>query len=249
MSDHNIDIDEVRDYLQDRLSPARKREIDEQIANDPAYAQEFDQQKELVESMTIFYRDRLKKRLQEEERSGRSPKSVPIKSSSSRRWWAMAASLVLIAVSGYFLFFSGPSSGDLFDDYYRPYYNVLSGGERAPGSEGSDAMALYDQGRYKEAISVFQQEINDTDSPESTALTFYLGLSYLASNQSSMAIEQLEKVISGQFMVLHEPAKWYLGLAYLQSDDPENAKKIFRQIESGAGAYQDKASEILEQLP
>jgi len=246
VSDYNIDIDEVRDYLQDKLSSQRKQEIDKMIASDPEYAREFTQQKELVESMTVFYRGKLKQKLKAEDQAKR-PKQVRSASISKRRWWAMAASVVLIAVSGYLLFFSDPSSQELFDEYYRPYYNVLTSGERSGEKTEMDAMSLYERGRYQEAITAFQEEIKDPSSQ--TALVFYLGLSYLAADQPLKAIENIEKVISGPASVLQEPAQWYLGLAYLKAEDIENAQRVFREIQNTSGSYQDQSSEILDQLP
>ncbi len=246
MSDYNIDIDEVRDYLQDKLSSQRKQEIDKMIASDPEYAREFTEQKELVESMTMFYRGKLKQRLKEEDQAKR-PAQGKSASIDKRRWWAMVASLALIAVSGYLLFFSDPSSQELFDEHYKPYYNVLSSGERSGEITEMDAMSLYERGRYQEAIIAFHEEIKDPSSQ--TALVFYLGLSYLATDQPLKAIEKIEKVISGPATVLQEPAQWYLGLAYLKAEDIENAKRLFNEIQNSGGAYQDQSSEILDQLP
>ena len=242
--DHQIDIELVKNYVNGTLSQEHREQIEAQLAEDPTYAHEFNQLKEIVESITLFHHGELKKKLQSEDRSTKDKSHSGF---SSRRWLAMAASLVLIAVSGYFLFFSDPSPQEVYEDFYQPYYNVLSTGERGPDQAELDAVGLYEQGRYQEALEVFEQQI--VEEPDNSALIFYQGLNYLALEQSDQAIGNLQAVIDQSGGVLTQPAQWYLGLAYLQKGDLENARSVFETLLAESGAYQQEASDILQKLP
>ena len=240
---NQIDIELVKNYVNGTLSEEQRQQIEAHIAGDPGYAHEFNQLKEIVESITLFHRGELKKKLQREDEQ----KTASLPARSNRRWWAMAASIVLIAVSGYLLFFIDPSPQEVYEDFYRPYYNVLSSGERSPDQTELDAVGLYEQGQYEKALEVFERQL--TAEPDNWGLVFYQGLNFLALERSEEAINNLEKVTNSSQIVLAEPAQWYLGLAYLQAGNLDQAKSVFSAIQNGTGTYQQKASEILQELP
>jgi tetratricopeptide (TPR) repeat protein len=77
----------------------------------------------------------------------------------------------------------------------------------------------YDNGRYEEAISYFEQ-VEDEQS-----VLLYLGNSYLALDKAEEAIPLFEKLIE-EYDVFDEQAEWYLVLALLHVGKTYDANKI-----------------------
>ncbi len=238
-----LDIEQVRNYLNGTLPDDQRKEIDRKLQSDPQYAREFEDQKVIIESINHFYRGELKKKLQTRDREIGVRR---VKTVSMRRWWAMAAAVMLLAVSGYFLFFYSADPGELFDQYYKPYYNVLDGSVRNGETISSPGLVLYDEGKYQAAAIALGEELEQ--NPGDAGLTFYQGLCYLETNEYSAAIDNLRAVSQMETHVLQQPAQWYLGLTYLKANQPNAAATVFQSIRDSTSSYREQAAEILDQL-
>lgn len=86
------------------------------------------------------------------------------------------------------------------------------------------------------------QGINDRNKAQ-----FYLGLSYLGTEQLNKAIANLQQV-EQQAGMYAKDARWYKGLAHLKSGDKAQAKQIFQQIAQQQSAYSKEAQQILTRL-
>lgn len=217
------------------------------LATDPLFREEFDYNKDLLDSMRIHYKSALKHKLQKLEAVSVVPSQ---KKTSSRRIFkrvGMAASIALAITLGYVLLFNRTDPQAIFVQYYAPYYNVLDGTERSMEDERGDlAMRLYDQQRYEEAVKVFDTAL--TKNPDNINLQFYKALSLMSIGQADSAIVQLQQVLENTQDQWYEPARWYLGLAYLQSGQVNQAKGIFIAIKASDDSYSERAIEILEAL-
>lgn len=217
----------------------------EKNLEDPQFREAFEFNKDLLDSMRIHYRSELKNKLKSLD-DGMVPS---IAKSTNKRFYmiGVAAAIVFIVASTLVFLFDQTDHQELFSEYYSPYYNVLDEAERSLDGEGEDlAMRLYDQRKYEEAITVFEEAIQN--NPNSEALRFYQALSYLSIGQADSAIVQLSPIASASQARFREPARWYLGLAYLRRDDLKEAEAIFKSIVDDGDSYSDRAKEILEAL-
>lgn len=76
---------------------------------------------------------------------------------------------------------------------------------------------------------------------------FYLGISYLKTDQSAQALRTLQQVKQPPF--LRATAQWYEALCFLQDHQPEQARIILTRIEQQSShPYQIEAQQLLELL-
>jgi tetratricopeptide (TPR) repeat protein len=240
------DIDETKRYLQGKMSAEEAAAFEKNLETDPQFREEFAFNKDLLESMRIHYKSVLKDKLQSLEYSAEDSQ----KKGGQRRFFqitGMAAAIALVVAVGYGLFFTPSDPQGVFDQHFTPYYNVLGGTERSAGNVSGDlAMRLYEQQQYEEALVIFREAIRQ--HPDNTSLLFYKALSHLSVAQADSAIVDLNQVVNEPEGQLQEPARWYLGLAYLQKGDVRQAKEIFAIIKASADSYSERAGEILEAL-
>lgn len=240
------DIDQTRRYLQGKMSAEETASFEKNLKTDPQFREEFDFNKDLLESMRIHYKAVLKDKLQHLEEATDQPQ----KKTGQRHFFritGIAAAIALLVAVGYGLFFTSSDPQAVFDQYYTPYYNVLEGTERSAGNASGDlAMRLYEQQRYEEALPVFGEAVSQ--NPNNTSLLFYKALSHLSVGQADAAVMDLNQVVNKPDEQLEEPVRWYLGLAYLQKGDTEKAAAVFKEIEASGDSYSERAKEILEAL-
>lgn len=228
------------------MSAEEAASFEKNLKDDPQFREEFDFNKDLLESMRIHYKSVLKDKLVNLEK----PNEGSSKKSGKNRFFqitGIAAVVALMIALSYGLFFNPVDTQAVFEEYYSPYYNVLGGAERSVDNvNGNLAMRLYEQQQYEEALLVFREAIHQ--NPDNPSLPFYKALSHLSVEEADSAIADLTRVVNQTEAPLQEPARWYLGLAYLQKGDTKKAKELFKEIEASGDSYSERASEVLEAI-
>jgi hypothetical protein len=105
---------------------------------------------------------------------------------------------------------------------------------------------LYNQGDFKGALTSFR-EVLEVESLNPAAW-FYTGAALQGQKDYGNAITAYEKVISHQDNIFTEQAEWYLGLCYLNTEQPDKARMIFEAIVNKEGFYDEKAAFVLKKL-
>jgi hypothetical protein len=174
------------------------------------------------------------------------------KKSSGRSLFVRYTSLAAAALIGAFLLISTllPSSNPekIFNTYYKPFDAVspVTRNVNATSSdEMSSAIANYKTGHYQEAALGFasvSEKNNLAHQPE-----FLLGLSQLALGNYDKSINLLTDVAnsSGEYT---KEAKWYLGLAFLKTDNKVKAIECFGTLAKSDGFYRERSEKILRRL-
>ncbi|MEL7147548.1 MAG: tetratricopeptide repeat protein, partial [Bacteroidota bacterium] len=163
-----------------------------------------------------------------------------------KRWYYMAASLVLLIVASAVWWQYYPNPGDeVFVSYYQPYPDVLTS-RGDGGSLLNEGMVYYEQGEYPRAIDRFEDYLKDNNDDH---VRFYLAQANMANEHYEEAAQLFEVLNNLDEFGLREASEWYLTLIYLKTGQREKAKSILQKIESSANhAYGTQARQVLNQI-
>ena len=252
MKNNGHDIDKIDKYLKKQLSEQERRDFEQQMENDPDLAKEVALQQDVMEGIDAYFSKGLKRNLQELEKEIRHNQTEVVR--KKRRWFswvtAIAASVLMVLLAGYFILFSKPDNQELFQAYYQPYPNIVAPAERSENGADEDTQPfrLYESGNYSAAIPAFEIALETAEEQEKPALHFYYGLSLLHLGKTAPAIEHLQLVSKQEDSPFALPAQWYQALAFLKNNDPVRAKAILEELRNSDTIYQKKSMELLEEL-
>ncbi len=168
---------------------------------------------------------------------------------------SIAATICLLLYAGLGIMSNNtvPASGDLFQEYHSPLPVAIpdKGIKRDLMTAEiqdylSEAFRLYESGSYDAANELFHRvERDGTSSPE---VLFYHGLSLLASGRTDLSIEKLSPLLKQ----LADPAysenlHWYLALAYVKSEDFQQAIPLLESLQNSR-FYQHKAANLIQAI-
>jgi TolA-binding protein len=136
----------------------------------------------------------------------------------------------------------------LFSSYYKPF-EAVSPVTRSINNVESDlyssAIGSFKAGDYQRAAAGFGAVLQK-DS-KSTSSEFFMGLSQLALENYFQAINLLS-IASNDTGEYAKEAKWYLGLAYLKTDNKQKATECFEFLAGSEGFYRERSEKILRRL-
>lgn len=206
---------------------------------------------DLRKAIRAQMRDELKAELQAAESQTHTAQTRTLHPKSTRRWWAAAAAVLLLVIATWsFLKTQTVDNQELFAAHFEPFDNIVVPVERGNAdnlSKAQTAFTAYENGNYAEAIAAFES------LPDSLAglpvYQFYGAIARLQIGDGENVTQTLQNLSDSASFQFQKPAAWYLGLAYLQSDNADAARKIFTEIKADTThPYQKEAAEILEKL-
>jgi tetratricopeptide (TPR) repeat protein len=178
-------------------------------------------------------------------------RTVPVKSAGKSLFLRFALPAAAAIIGALILIKTLLPSYDpdkLYAKYYEPLNAVSPVTRNADaGISGTYASAVenYINHNYQAAAlgfsDVIQQDVQNVPS------RFFMGISQLELGNYDQAVKMLEDVVSRQGDFLKE-ARWYLGLAYIKTGDPEKAAGCFEILSGSSGYYSDRAREIRRRL-
>lgn len=249
--ERNIQL--IEQYLENKLNPHARAEVEEQLKSDESFNKLMDQTKTLILGIEYSGRNELLRELKAIE--GSLPEIEVMEETKVFRighhkyLWAVAASIALLIISSIFVinFYLSSSPEKLYEAYYTPYPNVVFPTKRGESESLSDkelAFQAYDLEDYGRAISLFEKIPGNQRNGE---VLLYLGNAYLAVENTGQASLNLEKLLN-TYSNFHNQAKWYLSLSYLKDGKVEEAKSLLREIDKDNNSYSIKARELLEEM-
>lgn len=224
--DHLIDR-----YFENSLTPKEQKIFNDLLQSDTAFNEEFKFQKDLKKVIAINQQEELKQVLKNKE-EGIQKDSI---FSLLPKKWLVAASIVLILGLSIWSLKSTfyPSNEAIYSDYFQPARNIVQPvvrGEEINTIEYK-AFVAYESKDYYKAINLF----NSVENSDQSSILFYKALCFMALDKSDEAIRILGPLATADHLVeedgeVLEMSKWYLGLAYVQNDDKDNAMDQFSEI-------------------
>lgn len=236
----------MEDYIHGRLSASEKESFEAEIGKDEALREEVSLHRKLVSSIETESLRQMLDQIHEKH----FEEETPVVSMQSRRsyfTWAVAASLALLVLAGWW-FFSLQSSqpASLYASYFAPATGLPTTLGYSHNTDFAEGMVSYKLGEYAEARSYWQPLLEA--APNNDTLNYYVGISYLAEEKPEQAIGHLEKVGQTESSVFSNDAHWYQALAYLLNEQEEEAKAILNELSAEGSAYREQSLKIMEEL-
>lgn len=164
----------------------------------------------------------------------------------SRRAWAVMA--VALAGALALLCYHVTTDNRLFEHYYQPYPNVVAFTERGSvvSQPENEALRLYEQGHYREALHAFEKSYQNQQATSSTL--FYAGIACIETNRLEQAEQYLLMVAQQPDSAFASQARWYLALVYVKKDERRKAAVHLATLVRQTEAYRYKARHLLNEL-
>lgn len=259
----------IEAYLTNELSDADRRSLETDLESDAELQNEVNRQRELrlglralgIQAALERARTQYNATLPADERNVNvkplpTQPSMGVRSLANWRYWAAAASVVVVLGVGYFTYRqSGNHPTDLaYADTSVPgqadqLTKEFPTGTLSPASRQQvlDALANFKAGRYDAVI----EQLNTLPADRQTIhyKNYFLGLSHLANKQPTVAIPLLQKALETPSVPLQQKAEWFLALAYVKNDQPEKALPTLKRISTDkAHPFQSLAQRVLEKI-
>ncbi|QMU30515.1 tetratricopeptide repeat protein [Adhaeribacter radiodurans] len=261
------------DYLSGTLSLEDQAWFNQKLQQDTAFAQEVNLQrdirlglekamnqefqqtslyKDLLASTTTEIDQNLKNRfvLLEEQLAAKEEKVIPLQSKPVNRslyYWLSGVAACLILGFFVYLFWQNQHKPEqLYAKYYEPY--MIASVQRNGSAQNTQqqAMQAYEEGDYQLAAKAFESCLSLT--PQDIDCRFYLGLSYLETQQLPKAEQTLKQVIQATPNEYTTRAQWYLALVYLINNKSKDARLLLQELSRDHGFYGKKADMLMEEM-
>ena len=166
--------------------------------------------------------------------------------------WMLA--LLLVGLIGSFLFNSiqnkAPKNHVIYAESFEPFPDIITstlrGSETTKESALTDAMSLYEQGKYKDAIAIYNTYNGNASSMANAQ--FYKAISQLSLGKIEEANQTLTNLSKNQdASQISDAVKWYLGLSHLKLGQYDDVKRIFGSLPTSHYKYEN-ATSILNKL-
>lgn len=233
-------LDQIRAYIQKRMTPEENRSFEQRMEENEALKAEVALQRRLFNAaLALKTRERLSALQHEVQQENELAKR------SLRKTYAVAASVAIFVLSGLYVskvFFSG-SPEKVYAEFYSD--DTRHRAQSFCTSAGLDeAVDLYHEKKYTPALEKLK-----TLDPADDCVSYYTAISYLALEEPAEAAKILAGTSASENAVLAEKSQWYLALAYLALKDKPRATEILRKIVADPdNAYNRMADKALQKL-
>lgn len=238
MSEQPNKTKRIEDYLGHQLKGQELDAFKEQLATDPGFKAEVNQQSNLQKGIEAYGERALKHKLEAIHKDAFPQKSGA--SFSLPRWIAVAASLLIVALMTWWWMMAPPGETDLFEAYYAPYPIPFASRNNETDRIILQAGTYYKADAFEKAQPLFEQ-IQKTN-PANANVALAVGICYLETQNIPLAQSAFLQIInSPEQDIYHNLAQWYLALTFLKENRMEEAKKWLQPLVDNPSA--DKHSE------
>lgn len=227
--------DLIEKKLDGTLTATEAERFERLLRTDPAFAQAYATQQEMVSVLRQHHKKQLHQQLEVGYQQFQSRRR------QSRPYYYGAAAVLLLVITAWW--WKSTFHERLFATYYQPYEVTVF--RRPSVSLDNQATVYYSQGRYAEAVPLLQS-LRDTDQ-QLHYWALLLGNAYLQLDSLSQARQQLERV-SNASVEYSQYARWYLALSYLKDANVTEARTDLQRIARQPGLFQKKAQQLLKEL-
>ncbi|MEM7037285.1 MAG: tetratricopeptide repeat protein [Bacteroidota bacterium] len=255
---------DILNYLEGEMTPSeaadfeRRLETDADLAGEYAvYARMFQGMKdgaemeaeraEIAAAIAAFEAEEEEEEEEEvEEGEANEEKEGNVRRLRPWHWLGAAAATVLLLAVG-FLLLRTTYDGAYYRDAYPGDFNGTGAYRDSASANDMDAgRTAYAAQNYEAAISAFRQ-IRPTSSTHAEA-QLYIGSAYLRSGGPAQSVPYFNVLLKNP--EYREYARWYLALAFLHLDQPEEARPLLEAMRDDPNQHfmKPEAEKILSQI-
>ena len=250
----HVSLEELTDYIEDRLLPAQREAIDAFLEDNPLYQEAlmslqathevdpkgFEAMPETERSWDKYIEQAYDKAKFQRIAPGISDPDIGNREETYKptaslkypsNWVKWVASFVIVAGLAVVItqggFFKSPAIKLVEANlvHYNPGTVMSTQAEKAYG--------LYNKHEYQEAIPAFHEALKEEDrSDERLKLMMYLGVCYTQIKKYQDSIPQFQSVRKSGESPYFLDASWYLALVYVKLDWVDKALPILEAVES-----------------
>ncbi|WP_126974306.1 tetratricopeptide repeat protein [Gynurincola endophyticus] len=148
-----------------------------------------------------------------------------------KRWWWVAASVLVLAIAGiWWMQPSGSSNEQLYKNFFTQDIGLPVEMSNADSALYLlyDGMISYKEADYEKALSKWQQVTTLND--ESDTLQYYSAIALMSLNKVDEAVAMLLPLSKSSGSVYQEKAVWYLALCHLRLNKRDEAIVLLKTI-------------------
>jgi len=235
------------DYLNGVLSDEDLMLLRKEVELDPELLEELRNSKELLVGLKVQHKNSVKAELTA------LYQKTKLKKEEKRRinpfyYYGIAASFLLLIALG--VVFFTQSSKNSHEEIYATYYKPMAAVSNYRGTDTEDiksvAIEYYKNQNYLAASHEFKLLLKS--NKEDVYTKILLSNCYLNINKEQEAIAILAEIKDVDDLYYSQYIYWYLGLAYLKTDQVEKCQEIMSVIIASNMIHAKKANELLVKL-
>ncbi len=236
----------IKKYLANQLTPTERNAFEQEMENDEFLKDSVEGFEMLSDDETKFttINTALNKQIDEKVNNSKKGKVIFM---NVYKLAAAACIIGILSITTYRIFYVKKSVNEeqIYASYFKPLTNTDATvrGEN-DDSEEKKAANAYENEDYFEALNMYQKLVSN--NPKNVKNNLFLGISYLATNQSKKAIDVLRTITQSE--EYHFDIQWYLALAYIKNKEIQNAQSTLSNLTNEENYYQKEAQEIIEKL-
>jgi tetratricopeptide (TPR) repeat protein len=233
-------------YFEGTLTEKEKVAFDLLLEEDPEFREQLAFEEDVKRVILEKESNELKKKLQGYEKFLPSPQTDGVSFWNPLR---IAASIAVLLTVGWYFYSleSAVKTEELYANNYEKYPNSVYSITRGDTNDTSlerKAFEAYERNETKEALSYFK-ELRSKNGPD--YVDFYLAQTYLANEDTQLALEAFLKIHSSK-TDFNTEALWYASLCYLKLEKPEEAIPLLKDLIRQGTYKKEGATTLLSQL-
>ncbi|PIV93642.1 MAG: hypothetical protein COW44_08435 [Flavobacteriaceae bacterium CG17_big_fil_post_rev_8_21_14_2_50_33_15] len=231
-------LENVERYFNDNMSHEERSVFENKLKSDETFKLQVEEIKALLLGIET---QSLKEQLNEFHKY--IPLSISKHRSTKFKIWQIgkyAAAAILVIALGCYWFYAKPSNEKLYAKYFIADPGLPTTMSATDNYDFYDAMVNYKHGEYHIAISKWEKL--QQKKPENDTINYFLGVAQLANKNELKAIPFLKNATQQSESVFLNDAYFYLGLAYLKTNQLTKAKESFNDCKS------EKSQELLAKI-
>lgn len=236
----------MENYVNGRMSIEEQQSFERGMSENPELREEVALYRKMVSSIETESVRQMLEQIHAEQFNQETP-VVPMRSRSHYFPLAIAASVALLILAGWWVFSWQSSQPEaLYATYFSPDEGLPTTLGYAENAQFAEGMISYKLGEYAEALDYWQPLL--TADPANDTLNYYSGLAFLANDQPEQAVSYLGRVVENETSAFTSDANWYLALSYLKQGKETEAQPLLQELAAGDSPYQQQSREILDKL-
>lgn len=231
-------------YLEGRLTEKERKKFEKLYNENKEFREDVDFEDYVARALENEDIIHFRKRISDTMKKRKREQYLGWINKATMKYAAILVTVVALGFGAFSVFEKNYSSDDLFNKYYSSEQVNIS---RSSNTNIVEAVRYYQSGQYDNAIDQFKDLLEKDAS--NIAVRFYLGVSYVETNNYDKAIKSFRHIISDQDNLYIEHAEWYLGLCYLKNEEMDKAINQFTIIaQSEDNYYNKKAQNLLSKI-